>query len=176
MRALSIRQPYAELILRGLKTIEYRSRPTRIIGERFYIYAAGKTWRPPPPESPEPEPEPSAVSDQRAGRRKVWSRDLAMPGKGPAEPAPPPGWMLELARLLILCKPGEELPAGVIVGSAVIERCVEVTGHKSEISLTADRRPLTSVYEWHLTDVERAKRLRKPRGHPQPVWFEPFGA
>ena len=40
MRALSIRQPYAELILRGIKTIEYRSRPTRIIGERFYIYAA----------------------------------------------------------------------------------------------------------------------------------------
>ena len=34
MRALSIRQPYAELILRGIKTVEYRSRPTRIIGER----------------------------------------------------------------------------------------------------------------------------------------------
>jgi predicted transcriptional regulator len=33
MRALSIRQPYAEMILRGIKTIEYRS--TRIIGERF---------------------------------------------------------------------------------------------------------------------------------------------
>jgi hypothetical protein len=27
MLALSIRQPYAELILRGEKTIEYRSRP-----------------------------------------------------------------------------------------------------------------------------------------------------
>src|SRR5204863_9323852 len=40
MRALSIRQPYAEQILRGVKTIEYRSRPTRIIGERFYIYAS----------------------------------------------------------------------------------------------------------------------------------------
>jgi hypothetical protein len=42
MRALSIRQPYAELIMRGEKTIEYRSRPTRLIGERFYIYAARK--------------------------------------------------------------------------------------------------------------------------------------
>ena len=40
MRALSIRQPYAELILRGIKTVEYRSRRTRIIGERFYIYAS----------------------------------------------------------------------------------------------------------------------------------------
>ena len=28
MRALSIRQPYAELILRGIKKIEYRSRRT----------------------------------------------------------------------------------------------------------------------------------------------------
>ena len=29
MRALSIRQPWAELILRGVKTVEYRSRATR---------------------------------------------------------------------------------------------------------------------------------------------------
>lgn len=43
MRALSIRQPFAELILAGRKTVEYRSRPTRIIGERFLIYA-GKGW------------------------------------------------------------------------------------------------------------------------------------
>ena len=42
MRALSVRQPYAEQILRGEKKIEYRSRPTRIIGQRFYIYAARK--------------------------------------------------------------------------------------------------------------------------------------
>ena len=43
MLALSIRQPYAELILRGIKTVEYRTRPTRIIGERFYIYASKKS-------------------------------------------------------------------------------------------------------------------------------------
>jgi len=42
MLALSITQPYAELILRGRKTIEYRSRPTRKIGQRFAIYAARK--------------------------------------------------------------------------------------------------------------------------------------
>gem|GEM_PF-3775002 len=42
MRALSIRQPYAEEILRGIKTVEYRSRKTGIIGQRFYIYAASK--------------------------------------------------------------------------------------------------------------------------------------
>ena len=40
MRALSIRQPYAEFILRGIKPIEFRSRSTRIIDERFYIYAS----------------------------------------------------------------------------------------------------------------------------------------
>ena len=38
MRALSIRQPFAELILRGIKTVKYRTRPTRIIGQRFHIY------------------------------------------------------------------------------------------------------------------------------------------
>src|SRR5687768_8546224 len=40
MRALSIRQPFAELILRGVKTVEYRSRRTRVVGERFWIYAS----------------------------------------------------------------------------------------------------------------------------------------
>jgi hypothetical protein len=39
MVALSIRQPYAELILRGDKPIEFRSLPTRK-RERVYIYAS----------------------------------------------------------------------------------------------------------------------------------------
>ena len=38
MRALSIRQPWAELILRGHKTIEMRSRRTNL-RERVFIYA-----------------------------------------------------------------------------------------------------------------------------------------
>ena len=59
MRALSIRQPFAELILRGIKTVEYRSRPTRIIGQRFHIYAS------------------------RSPAAKFWSTDLAMPGQLP---------------------------------------------------------------------------------------------
>jgi hypothetical protein len=37
--ALSIRQPFAELILRGEKTIEERSRPTRVRGI-VYLYAS----------------------------------------------------------------------------------------------------------------------------------------
>jgi len=39
MRALSIRQPYVEQIMRGIKKIEYRSRPTSI-RERVYVYAS----------------------------------------------------------------------------------------------------------------------------------------
>jgi hypothetical protein len=39
MRALSIRQPYAEQILLGKKKFEYRSRPTNI-RERVFIYAS----------------------------------------------------------------------------------------------------------------------------------------
>ena len=42
MLALSIRQPYVEEILRGIKTSEIRDHRTRKIGERFYIYAATK--------------------------------------------------------------------------------------------------------------------------------------
>ena len=38
-RALSIRQPYAEQIMRGTKRVEYRSQPTKI-RERVYIYAS----------------------------------------------------------------------------------------------------------------------------------------
>lgn len=39
LRALSIRQPWAELIMRGEKTVEYRSKPTKVRG-RVYIYAS----------------------------------------------------------------------------------------------------------------------------------------
>jgi len=40
-RALSVRQPFAENILRGTKKIEYRSIRT-LIRERVYIYASTK--------------------------------------------------------------------------------------------------------------------------------------
>lgn len=39
MIALSVRQPHIEAILRGIKTIEYRSKPTNIRGT-FYLYAS----------------------------------------------------------------------------------------------------------------------------------------
>ena len=41
MRALSIRQPWAEQILRGEKKIEYRTVAcTKMIGKRIYLYAS----------------------------------------------------------------------------------------------------------------------------------------
>ena len=39
LRAISIRQPFAELVLRGDKPIEYRSKVTHIRG-RVYVYAS----------------------------------------------------------------------------------------------------------------------------------------
>src|SRR4051794_7512812 len=139
MRALSIRQPFAELILRGIKTIEYRSRPTRVIGERFFIYAS------------------KGRGAKGKGQEKMWSKDL-----GGGDPSP---WILEMANAVKLFP--YELPTGVIVGSAVIEKvdCCElaVGGEKQG--------QLTTMYQWHLTEVERATELVKPRGHPQPVWF-----
>jgi hypothetical protein len=146
MRALSIRQPFAELILRGIKTVEYRTRPTRIIGERFHIYAAKK---------------PSAFSDQLAAR-KIWSRDVGMAHDEL------PDWMIELAEQIKLIPADLLLPRGVIVGSAVIEKCVPLS------SLNPEHRTLNPLFQWHLADVRRATRFRKPRGHPQPVWFTPF--
>ncbi len=43
MRALSIRQPNAEAIMRGIKKIEYRSGPTHVRG-RIYIYASSTRY------------------------------------------------------------------------------------------------------------------------------------
>ena len=160
MRALSIRQPYAQLILRGIKTAELRSMSTTIVGERFYIYAC-----------------------KAKAKQPIWSDDLRV--------GTPPAWMIELAEQVKLIEPellrGAMLPTGVIVGSAVIDYVTEIGSQRSEVrsqrsddpgltasSLTSDLRPLTSIYEWHLTDVKRAKKFRKPRGHPQPVWFRPF--
>jgi len=127
MRALSIRQPFAELILRGVKTVELRSRSTTIIGERFYIYAS-----------------------KAKPKKPIWSNDLRV--------GTPPAWMIELAEQVKMIEPGAILPTGVIVGSAIIEKVT-----KSD-----------DLYRWHLKDVERLSRLRKPRLHPQPVWFKPF--
>jgi hypothetical protein len=131
MLALSIRQPFAELILRGIKTVEYRTQPTRIIGERFHIYTPLK----------------QASIDGR-----VWSQDLGMPDDRL------PDWMIELAEQMRMIPPEAVLPPGVIVGSAVIEKVSQVG----------------EFFAWELTEVRRAPRLRKPVGHPQPVWFRPF--
>lgn len=135
VRALSIRQPFAELILRGIKTVEYRSRPTKIVGERFWIYAS-KT----PVRMDEP---------------RIWSTDLAV--------AAPPAWLIELAEQVRLIAPGTELPTGVLVGSAVIDRVSP-----------AEPNDGTACYRWHLRDVETATTLRRPTRHPQPSWFQPF--
>ena len=163
MLALSIRQPFAELILRGIKTIEYRSRPTRIIGERFWIYAS---------KGGRPESEPGSQ------KRTIWSGDLDAAGT-------PPDWMLELAQQIKLIKPGTLLPRGVIVGSAVIERCEPAEGSgvrdqgsgENDAALSAlnpEPCALSPFYAWHLTGIERITTLRKPMNHPQPVWFKPF--
>ena len=44
MKALSIRQPHAEAIMRGVKPIEFHSRPTDVRG-RIYIYASLRRFR-----------------------------------------------------------------------------------------------------------------------------------
>lgn len=106
MRALSIKQPFADEILRRLKTIEYRRVSTRILHQRFYIYASMK------------------------------------PKEGREDDA-------------------EGLPRGMLVGTAVIARC-DPPKRKG------------GKYQWHLTKVQRLKRLVRPKRKPQPIWFNPF--
>src|SRR5437868_6906819 len=62
LRAISIRQPWVELILRGEKKEEYRSRPTTI-RERVYLYASAR-----PADSP-----------------SAWRRLSASPGDFPSD-------------------------------------------------------------------------------------------
>jgi hypothetical protein len=156
MRALSIRQPFAELILRGIKTVELRSRATSIVGERFYIYAAKK---------------PAAGGGQWAVKH---ADNIVVPGEAL------PDWLVELAKQVRLIEPDAILPKGVIVGSAIIEKVTPIEGQKAE-GRGQNGSPLHPssfiphpLFEWHLADVKRLTRHRKPTKHPQPVWFNPF--
>jgi hypothetical protein len=203
MQALSIRQPFAELILRGTKTKEYRSRPTQRIGERFFIYASkGRAVASSKllvvGEKTEDKGQRAAEHLLETSNQQLattpWSTDLSV--------ATPPGWLVELWEQvrIIEAEEHEEWPRGVIVGSAVIERCEEVasaqllapcrnqrkTPHPNPLPeyvargnlATSNQQLATSsppMFAWHLTDVRRARKLRKPSGRPQPVWFRPFG-
>jgi predicted transcriptional regulator len=146
MLALSIRQPFAELILRGIKKVEYRSRRTSVVGERFWIYASKKL-------AVGSGPLADFGELSRAEKNKIWSDDLAAAGV--------PGWLAELAEQVGMIGPRElgTLPTGVVVGSAVIESVSQID---------------SETFGWKLADVRRARKLRKPSGHPQPVWFRPF--
>lgn len=166
MLALSIRQPFAELILRGIKRVEYRTKPTRIIGQRFYLYASKGAGHLP------------LVTGHLSKRKPIWSSDLSASGEMPE-------WMIELAEQIKMIEPDFDklsravamLPRGVIVGSAMIESVsgpLSVVSGENQKQRTTDHGQLTNVYQWHLTNVERIKRLRKPKNHPQPVWFRPF--
>jgi hypothetical protein len=149
MLALSIRQPFAEMILRGIKTVEYRSRPTRLIGRRFYIYASkGQGVK--------------GITLPETNAAEIWSRDLK---SGHRQDGAPPRWMVELAAMLKIFPLEDlaDLPRGVIVGTAVIDR------------VTPPADPSNGeMYQWHLKDIRRAKTLRRPGSRPQPVWFQPF--
>jgi hypothetical protein len=127
MRAISIRQPWAELILRRRKTIEVRSRPTRI-RERVYIYAGqGRS---------EPEDETQVALKYRI--------DL------------------------------DRLPRGVLVGTVEIVGCRPLV--RKDSSAAGFKVTGTSgLYAWLLSKPMRAGRLQKPKNHPQPMWFNPFG-
>ena len=63
-----------------------------------------------------------------------------------------------------MIEPGALLPTGVIVGSAVIEEVIPPDPSDGEAGL----------FSWNLHHINRLATPRKPKGHPQPVWFNPF--
>ena len=75
---------------------------------------------------------------------------------------------MELDGQIKLIGPGTRLPAGVIVGSAVIARCVPRNGNSQPTTRNSQ------LYEWHLADVQRASRPRKPTRRPQPRLVPPL--
>ena len=52
----------------------------------------------------------------------------------------------------------DDIPRGVLTGTVDLWDC---TGEGGQ-------------YEWHVCKPERAKKLQKPTGRPQPAWFDPF--
>lgn len=153
MLALSIRQPFVELILNGIKKIEYRSKPTKIIGQKFWIYASKTPMR--------------LNTTHQTSRFITQSSQLKSDNLTPADVPP---WIAELASALRLFQ--HELPTGLIVGSATIEKVTRCNWQSSIETLT-DSDPST-FYEWHLTNIERLEKPMKPTRHPQPSWFRPF--
>jgi len=109
-RALSIRQPHAEAIMRGVKKTEYRSNTTKI-RERIFIYAS-------------------------LGRYSAVEEAEMMAAYGIND---------------VAC---DDLPRGVVIGTVDLHDC--------------------DGGDWHVKEPERAKILKKPTNHPQPVWFRPF--
>ena len=69
--------------------------------------------------------------------------------------------MVELAEQVGMIEPDANLPKGVIVGTAVISNVIAPTTERD-------------LFQWVLTDVIRLASPRKPKGHPQPMWFHPF--
>ena len=103
MRALSIRQPYAELILRGIKTADLRSRPTRVVGERFLIYVCKAR---------------ATTAAAAAAGAVVWSADLRAGSPPDFDELSRVAWMIELAEQVRMIEPGTVLPTGVILRQA----------------------------------------------------------
>lgn len=59
-----------------------------------------------------------------------------------------------------ICADYGNLPLGVIIGTVELYDCKRTTSGR---------------YEWLLRKPRRLRRPVKPKEHPQPAWFYPFG-
>jgi ASCH domain-containing protein len=126
MRALSVRQPWAELIILGHKTIEVRTKRTHL-RERVFIYASKNRIEP---------AEEARISQE-------YGIDV------------------------------DELPRGVLVGTANIVGCLPLKEDDSQAACFQIAET-HGFYAWLLARPHRAEELVKPKNQPHPMFFNPF--
>ena len=67
----------------------------------------------------------------------------------------------------------DALPRGGVVGTVELVDCrplKRADGAAMGFRVTATE----GLYAWCLARPERLSKTMKPKGHPQPVWFNPF--
>ena len=89
--------------------------------------------------------------------------------------------MIELADQVKPDRAGGVPSTGVIVGSAVIDGveavascALRVAGEEADPLRATRNSQLATLFKWQLKDVHRLARPLRPKGHPQPVRFNPF--
>lgn len=169
MKALTVRQPWASLIVYGPKWIETRTRSTNIRGRIGIV--AGKYWR--------PRDLPLCVTDT------LWMERLGNRGDGRIYRSADrvSGWTGDFGETICVA------PFGALIGTVELYDCVPIVGYDTKpvdastmISIDSDDRgPIVELWDgddWHeldqypygdFTPGRWAWMLREPEPSTEPI-------